>query len=314
MTSGTFRTNSLPRLIVAIRGMVGLQDDKGDWHTRQQIEHYFDVVTEASHECGGIVSSYEHDSAFISFSNPKKALKASFSILDKLMAEEAGKMDVDGEALDTTSKLVPLSVRLGIHYGALNVQMGEFSGPVMDVTKKMVTRAKPSQIIASQQFIDQVAGEEIETKQLGSVNDAGGKIDLIEIVTEHSGKGGEPDVSVPPSTDGVPTPNTATQTILMFQGTQIIVGESQPIVVMGRDVNNDFIVNVETASRQHARVEYDNGCFVISDHSTNGTYVQITGAQPVFLKQQQIQLQSSGVISLGQPITEHALLIQYMCQ
>ena len=289
MTTGTFRTNSMPRLIVAIRGMVGLQDDKGDWHTRQQIEHYFDVVTEASHECGGIVSSYEHDSAFISFSNPKKALKASLSILDKLMAEEAGKINADGEGLDTTNKLVPLSVRLGIHYGPLDVQVGEFSGPVLDATKKMVTRAKPSQIIASQQFIDQVAGEDIETKHLGSVNDQSGKIDIIEIVTQHSGKGAEHEAQAPAAQEGAAA-NTATQTVLMFQGTQIIVGESQPIVVMGRDVNNDFIVNVETASRQHARVEYENGCFVISDHSTNGTYVQLTGGQPVFLKQQQIQL------------------------
>jgi len=314
MTSGTFRTNSMPRLIVAIRGMVGLQDDKGDWHTRQQIEHYFDVVTEVSHECGGIVSSYEHDSAFISFSNSKKALKASLSILDKLMAEEAGKTDVDSEMLDATNKLVPLSVRLGVHYGPLDVQVGEFSGPVLDMTKKMVTRAKPSQIIASQQFMDQVSGEEVEIKQLGSVNDPSGKIDIVEIITPHSRKGVELEAQAAAMQEGGPTASTATQTVLMFQGAQIIVGDSQPIVVMGRDVNNDFIVNVETASRQHARVEYENGRFVISDHSTNGTYVQPTGGQPVFLSQQQIPLQNSGVISLGQPITEQALLIQYMCQ
>jgi adenylate cyclase len=311
MTSGFFQTNAMPRLVVAIRGMVGLQDGKGDWHTRQQIEHYFDLVTEVSQANGSIVSSYENDSAFITFANSKKALGASKDILNKLMDEEANKHDGEGDTLDATTKVVPLSIRMGLHHGPLNVDVGVLSGPVMDMTKKMVARAKPSQIVATSDFVSQLADDSVETKPLGVVNDGDHKVETFEIITEHSGTVFEAESAIAP--EGVASAPVQTQARLNFLGTEMIACATQPVVVMGRELSNDLVVNVETASRQHARVEFVNGSFVISDHSTNGTYVQPAGGQPIFLNQQQIPLTGSGVISLGQPVVEGAQLIQYGC-
>ena len=229
MTSGVFQTNPMPRLIVAIRGMVGLQDDKGDWHTRQQIEHYFDVVTAVSQESDGIVSSYENDAAFITFSHPGEALKATVKILDRLMEEVEGGAAAGSEALDSTTQVVPLQIRLGMHYGPLDVDMGTLSGSVMDLTKKMVTRAKPNQIIVSQDLLNAIKEVDYQTKPLGSVSDGGNNVDMIEIVTEHAGKVDDTPVAQAVASDGVTAVVGATQTVLSFQGTTVTVGAQQPV-------------------------------------------------------------------------------------
>jgi len=43
---------------------------------------------------------------------------------------------------------------------------------------------------------------------------------------------------------------------------------------LGRDEENDIVVSDETVSRKHARIKFENGCFIIEDlKSTSGVYV-----------------------------------------
>jgi predicted component of type VI protein secretion system len=67
-------------------------------------------------------------------------------------------------------------------------------------------------------------------------------------------------------------------------------------------------------SRQHARIEYRRGFFVLSDVSTNGTYVTLPSADTVVLHRNELPLRGSGSISLGrEPALNTALLIHYQC-
>jgi adenylate cyclase len=82
----------------------------------------------------------------------------------------------------------------------------------------------------------------------------------------------------------------------------IEISQTRPSVTMGRQEHNDLEVVDTRVSRSHARIEYRNGKFMVIDHSTNGTYVQMQGIDGVNLKQEEQELKGSGIISLGRKL------------
>jgi hypothetical protein len=87
---------------------------------------------------------------------------------------------------------------------------------------------------------------------------------------------------------------------------------SQPFT-LGRDTASSLVVDAEWVSRNHAMIEYKRGYFVISDRSTNGTYVKVGDADELRLHRDEVHLRKSGSISLGQTIAlnpDHVLMFQ----
>jgi len=69
------------------------------------------------------------------------------------------------------------------------------------------------------------------------------------------------------------------------------------------------------ASRLHARIEYSFGKNMLADSSKNGTFVQFADGKVIRLRQQQITLHGSGLISLGQPFSKNpANVIEFLLQ
>lgn len=85
---------------------------------------------------------------------------------------------------------------------------------------------------------------------------------------------------------------------------EIIVGRAQ---TCGLNIQNRY------ASRQHARFKFENDCFTITDHSTNGTYIK-NGEGEMFLMGEKMELHGSGIVSLGTPIEYvEKDVIHYFC-
>lgn len=70
-------------------------------------------------------------------------------------------------------------------------------------------------------------------------------------------------------------------------------------VVMGRDAGCEIVVSDPRASRSHARIDRRGEQFVLSDLSTNGTFVTVTGEREVFLRREAFVLRGSGIISFA---------------
>jgi len=58
------------------------------------------------------------------------------------------------------------------------------------------------------------------------------------------------------------------------------------------------------ASRDHCHIAYHYGKFVLVDHSTNGTYVENSEGLQVYLRREELPLLGSGVICLGEQVSE----------
>lgn len=75
-----------------------------------------------------------------------------------------------------------------------------------------------------------------------------------------------------------------------------------PLLTIGRGDQTDIRIDSELASRIHARLGFQQTNFILTDQSTNGTFVQIDDNDEVHLHHEQIVLRGRGVISLGRRI------------
>lgn len=74
-----------------------------------------------------------------------------------------------------------------------------------------------------------------------------------------------------------------------------------PAIMVGRSPNCELNFYNRYTSRIHAKFEYENEEFTVTDQSTNGTYIKNDEGE-IFLMGEKLTLHGSGIVSLGTPI------------
>ena len=84
-----------------------------------------------------------------------------------------------------------------------------------------------------------------------------------------------------------------------------------PKLTIGRQEGCDIVIPSRLASRQHGSVEFSRESFVITDHSSNGTYIRSGDNPPVPLRREAAKLVGRGLLGIGavpeRPDQEHVL-------
>ena len=89
---------------------------------------------------------------------------------------------------------------------------------------------------------------------------------------------------------------------------------------VGIDLNggvddNDVVIRGNLISRLHARIEFSRNRFTLTDQSTNGTFVQITGEEEAFVRRDSMPIKGQGLIGLGRvPEQDSPLTIHFVCE
>ena len=101
---------------------------------------------------------------------------------------------------------------------------------------------------------------------------------------------------------------------LIYRANIFVVDRTHPALQMGRDDSNDIVVVSLFASRLHARVQARDGQFVLSDLSSNGTFVLMdapsgeeSAAQSteLRLREEELVLSGRGWLGMGRSATTH---------
>ena len=100
-----------------------------------------------------------------------------------------------------------------------------------------------------------------------------------------------------------PTHVFKSRMMVKYQNVMIHINEDRKKISMGRLKKNDISIVKDHVSRVHARIKYENGKYILTDQSRNGTYVHIKGRQGIFVKSKILLLSSSGIIGLGGIVT-----------
>jgi hypothetical protein len=109
---------------------------------------------------------------------------------------------------------------------------------------------------------------------------------------------------------------------LIYRANIFVVNRARPTLQMGRGDSNDIVVVSLFASRVHARVEARDGKFVLTDLSSNGTFVLLddpSGAESdaqsddqsaaqsaeVRLREEELVLTGRGWLGMGRSAVKH---------
>jgi hypothetical protein len=95
---------------------------------------------------------------------------------------------------------------------------------------------------------------------------------------------------------------------LVWERHVVVVDGRKTAVTMGRSASNDITLDVETASRQHAHVEWRDGEFYLVDHSWNGTYLYDEDGFESVVHNDEAKLEGGGVICPGCPGNDPAVV------
>ena len=204
------------------------------------------------------------------------------------------------KAIDSMPPIIPgqsirPNIRIGLHMGPVIRRGSDVFGDAVNVASRMVSLAKPRQVITTQQTIyalPEGAGVDIRCIDRTTIKGRGGEFIIYEVIWE------EETLTIMLSEDPAQKVSDS-RLYLRLRGKEISVDTDNPSVTLGRQAQNDLVIDDKATSRLHARIEYHRGRFVLIDQSTNGTFVSLAGEKPVLVHNDEYVLVGRGTISTG---------------
>lgn len=285
-------------LFADICGSTALYDNLGDNLARRLIAQCVaTMVGEIAAHRGTLIKTIG-DEAMCSFPDAEAAMQAACAMQ---RAVKDGQYE-GGHAMH---------IRIGFNYGEVIREAGDVFGDTVNVAARVAAITRADQIMTTQAAVGALPPELREkTRQI--------------MRAEFKGKQEQFDISIViwemddmlSTRIGTPvfrkSPDNIDEMALHYHDQSLRINKERRSVVLGRADVCDVVVQNGFASRQHVRIELRFGKFVAVDQSTNGTYVRFSDGSVVRFAREEMILQGSGSISLGQPYSENpAELVEF---
>jgi adenylate cyclase len=282
-------------LFADISDSTSLYDRLGDRAARERVARCLQEMTTEVLAHGGTVIKTIGDE-----------IMATFPLADCALASACGIQAALAAGIPNAE--VALTVRIGVHYGPLIREAGDVFGDAVNVAARIAAMALPGEILTSQETIHAcdaargtMASLMVVPMRRASIK---GKEEPLKLMRVAPVDDATDDHTRVFETQVTRTRRFTERLLLRYGDFQVTVDAARTGVVLGRGDSCEIMVNHKLASRQHARVEFSKGRFVLVDLSVNGTYVRLSDGVPVRLQRENLILRGSGIISLGQPIVE----------
>lgn len=287
----TRETVSLAVLFADIANSTGLYEILGDEIAQNFITSTLSFLSDIVVSHQGTVIKSIGDEIMCSFPDVNDAFDAGIA-----MHKALEKMPVD-----VKPDLSPPNIYVGIHMGPVIIEGGDVFGDTVNIAARLTELAKQRQIIATKDTIDISSAEVRSLAQVIEktvIKGKSGKHKICEVVWE------EHDMTVMFDITKVPTETTPLISGLqLYINDQFVeVNENHPAATLGRQRHNDLVVQDRPVSRSHAQIELRRDKFILSDRSSNGTYVLEEGKSEIWLRKDEIPLTGNGIIGLGRKV------------
>lgn len=287
-------------LFADITGSTKLYETLGDLNAHKLVSACITTMAQVIAEHHGTVIKTIGDEVMCSFAGAAEAVLAAIGMQKAMDAMPAVLSD---------QRIKP-NIRVGLHIGPVIRQGNDIFGDAVNLAARMTSLAKPRQIITTREIVAMApehTGVRFRLIDRATVKGKGGEIAVFEVVWEEDGQ----TLILSPDRDLAILDGRLQVTM---GGRVLSVDRDKPALSMGRQVQNDLVVEDSFASRVHARIEYHRGKFILIDQSTNGTYVRMEGEVPVFLHREELVLGPKGMIGLGREVDEASpVVVHFKC-
>jgi class 3 adenylate cyclase len=285
-------------LFADVVGSTQLYEQLGDVKAREMVGRCLEIMREATEANRGNVIKTMGDEVMSTFPTADEAMSAAKRMQERISSDSALVHDHGHVA-----------IRIGCHYGAVVQEQRDIFGSAVHTANRMTSQAKAKQIITTMSTVERLSPEWQHAARQIDVATVRGKADevvLFEVLWQP-----EEATSMLPTVPWSSTKSKRGRRLsLRCQGQEVTVGEGRKSVTLGRAEDNDIVVKGNLISRLHARVEASRDRFTLIDESTNGTFVQTSEGEEIFVRRDNTLLSGTGVIGLGrvaQPNTPLAI-------
>ncbi|QIB65273.1 adenylate/guanylate cyclase domain-containing protein [Kineobactrum salinum] len=284
-----------------VSGSTGLFERLGDDAARSAIRRVLSLCGEVVQGHGGRVVKTIGDELMAAFPGVERGVRAALEMQRRLNDET----DVPVEQR--------LGLRIGLHHGPVLLEEGDLFGDAVNTAARIAGLARRDQIVASASSLARLPAElALCSRSLGRVRVAGKqrRIEIVDIVWQED-TSNLTSIQIPEDSSG---DSQCRRLTLTFCGRILQLGNGSRVLTLGRDAVADIMVDAEWVSRHHATIEHRRGFFVLTDHSTNGSFVSIDGEALMHLHRAELLLHKRGLISLGQsPDKDADLVLEFHC-
>ncbi len=284
-----------------ISGSTRLYETLGDAIARELVSQCLDLMTEQVNRHNGAVIKTIGDEIMCTFATAEQAVEACMAVQEAV-----------SEDLPQRNKHTPadFSIRIGMHFGSCILEGGDVFGDAVNVAARMAGIAKGGQIITTQDTAAALSpAVRSSTRHLDRIPIKGKAedVDIFEVIWQA-------DDVTRMATGLLAHGATKFANLRLRYHTEVMdLDQDMNVVILGRGQKADMVVNDSMASREHARIECRRGKFILTDMSTNGTYVE-TQEGPSYLRREDIVLTGQGKIALGRDLGEATEYVVFDCQ
>jgi len=284
-------TKEVAILFADISGSTMLYEKLGDQLARQLIARCISIMNRAITAHHGTLIKTIGDEVLCTFPTAEAALNAACEM--QLAAK-----------LDNQSSEHPMYLRIGFHYGGVICEDSDIYGDAVNVAARVTAITRASQIMTTSAVFEALPPALHDKVRKILRTDIKGKqeqLDIFQVIWEFEDMGRTRigmSVFRKPHVDG-------NELILNYRHQSYTINEQNKKLFLGRGDSCEILVNSDFASRQHANVELRYGNFIVSDHSSNGTYIRNSDGVVTRVNREDAVLRGKGTISLGQPYSDN---------
>ena len=268
-------------LFADIGDSTALYERFGDARAHRLVAESLATMREAIHAAGGRLLRTVGDAALASFERADDAFEAA---CDMQRSHHGG----------------ALAIRVGFHVGSVIPDGGDVYGHAVNLAARIASFARTDEITATGQCIRALAPAH---RALATPLDriaVRGVSDPVEIWRIDWQPEDGPQTAIATGwADLTAAPPDDVRLELAYGGRSWTLDAPAARLVVGRAADCDVPVDSEHASRRHARIELGRGQFLLTDTSTNGTWLVRGAAHPVLVRRDTVVIDGEGALGLG---------------
>jgi len=277
---------SMAILFADVCGSTKLYEAVGDAKARRAIARCIELMVEATQEHGGALIKTIGDEVMCSFPDADAAAAAALDMQERVSS-----------AAITAVGSVNMAIHVGFHMGPVVLEGGDVFGDAVNVASRMVNLAKPDQVLTTGATVALLSPQwRKSTRQIdrAAVRGKSGEIDVYELIWQ------EAEVTrVVARTWAIPAAGAPARLVLSWGVHELELSESHASITVGRADQNDLVMKNDLVSRLHARIDFRNQRFTLTDQSTNGTWVADSAGAARLVRRDNFVLTGSGSICFG---------------
>jgi len=285
-------------LFADVIGAAKLSGTAGEAAAHEALTRCRDRLQGVASACGGRVIKGTGDKLIVLIATPDAAADAAVAMhtaVDDLPA-------VGGTRL---------ALGIGFHHGpVINREDGIF-GDTVNLASKLVEHAGNGQIITTEETAAALSAlYRPWLRRLGAVEIKGrsDEVGICELVWRAD------DSATLYAKKRVAEKPVQAALTLSYRDQKIVRRREKDAITLGRDESCGLVVADDKASRQHCSIERRHDKFVLTDLSSNGTFVTIEGEDEIELNREELTLRKRGWIAFGQPRASAKEMVEFFCE